>query len=84
MRGGYACVGLIANYGLFAFRDPHGIRPLVIGERDIEAGKEYIVASENVAFDVLGFKVLRDAVPSEGVFITRQVSYTLQVLSHQP
>lgn len=70
VRGGYACVGLIVNYGLFAFRDPHGIRPLVIGKRSTEQGDEYIIASESVAFDVLGFKLIRDVAPGEGVFIT--------------
>ncbi|BFM15377.1 amidophosphoribosyltransferase [Maricurvus nonylphenolicus] len=72
VRGGYACVGLIVNYGLFAFRDPHGIRPLVIGKRSTEKGDEYIIASESVAFDVLGFKLIRDVAPGEGVFITTE------------
>jgi amidophosphoribosyltransferase len=72
VRGGYGCVGLIVNYGLFAFRDPHGIRPLVIGKRSTEKGDEYIIASESVAFDVLGFKLFRDVAPGEGVFITTE------------
>ncbi|HBD11842.1 MAG TPA: amidophosphoribosyltransferase, partial [Porticoccaceae bacterium] len=53
-RGAYAVVGMIANYGLFAFRDPHGIRPLILGRRHASEGIEYMVASESVAFDWTG------------------------------
>ncbi len=69
-RGGYACVSLILGYGLLAFRDPHGIRPLVLGERVTAEGHEYAVASESVALDILGFKMLRDVAPGEAVFIS--------------
>jgi amidophosphoribosyltransferase len=69
-RGGYACLALIQGYGLLAFRDPHGIRPLVLGERETAEGREYAVASESVAFDVLGFRRLRDVAPGEAVYIT--------------
>jgi amidophosphoribosyltransferase len=68
-KGAYAVVAMIANFGLLAFRDPHGIRPLVIGKAETEKGTEYIVASESVALDVLGFKLLRDIEPGEAVFI---------------
>ncbi|MHC1480466.1 amidophosphoribosyltransferase [Frateuria aurantia] len=70
-RGGYACVTLVLGYGLLAFRDPNGIRPLVLGERETATGREYAVASESVAFDVLGFKRVRDIDPGEAVLITR-------------
>ncbi|OYY48626.1 MAG: amidophosphoribosyltransferase [Methylophilaceae bacterium 17-43-7] len=68
-KGAYAVVAMIANFGLLAFRDPHGIRPLVIGKQDTEKGPEYIVASESVALDVLGFTLLRDVEPGEAIFI---------------
>ncbi|MBI5919720.1 MAG: amidophosphoribosyltransferase [Nitrosomonadales bacterium] len=68
-RGAYAVVAMIAGYGLLAFRDPHGIRPLVVGSNETEAGIEYLIASESVALDTLGFKFLRDIQPGEAVFI---------------
>lgn len=69
-RGGYAVATLVLGYGVLAFRDPNGIRPLVLGERDTPDGKEYAVASESVAFDILGFRLLRDVAPGEAVLIT--------------
>jgi amidophosphoribosyltransferase len=54
-RGGYAIVATVLGLGLVAFRDPHGIRPLVLGKRETEAGVEYAVVSESVALDMLGF-----------------------------
>jgi amidophosphoribosyltransferase len=68
-KGAYAVVAMIAGYGLLAFRDPNGIRPLVIGRNQTEQGEEYLVASESVALDTLGFKFLRDIAPGEAVFI---------------
>ncbi|MDR3388411.1 MAG: amidophosphoribosyltransferase [Rudaea sp.] len=69
-RGGYAIVSLLLGYGIVAFRDPYGIRPLVLGERDTGEGKEYAVASESVALDILGFTRLRDVAPGEAVLLT--------------
>ena len=68
-RGGYAAVAMITGLGIVGFRDPHGIRPIVVGERDSKNGKEYIIASESVAIDVLGFELIRDIAPGEAVFI---------------
>ncbi len=68
-RGAYAVVAFIAGHGLVAFRDPFGIRPLVIGVNEQATPPEYIVASESVAIDTLGFRLLRDVAPGEAVFV---------------
>ena len=75
VRGAYAVVAMIAGYGLLAFRDPFGIRPLVIGRNEAPGGTEYLLASESVALDTLGFKVLRDVEPGEAVLIDRQGNF---------
>ena len=68
-RGGYAVVALIMNTGVVGLRDPCGIRPLVIGAREIDGKREHMIASESVALDIAGFKLLRDVQPGEAVFI---------------
>jgi amidophosphoribosyltransferase len=70
--GGYSVLGLMAGQGMIAFRDPKGIRPLVLGSRESEAGTIWCLASETVAMNYLGYKYLRDIEPGEVVFIDRQ------------
>lgn len=71
-EGSYSAVSVIIGKGLVAFRDPHGIRPLVIGERTHENGsKDYIIASETTMFYALGFEPIGDVQPGEVVFVNR-------------
>lgn len=70
VRGAYAVVAQIAGHGMLAFRDPFGIRPLCLGVNETESGNEYLVASESVALEGLGFRFVRDIAPGEAVFIT--------------
>jgi amidophosphoribosyltransferase len=62
-------VAQIAGVGLLAFRDPFGIRPLCLGVNETEQGTEYLVASESVALEGMGFRFLRDIAPGEAVFV---------------
>jgi len=68
-RGGYAAVLMIPGFGVCGFRDPYGIRPVVYGKRETEAGTECMIASESVALDTLGFNLIADIAPGEAVFI---------------
>lgn len=83
-RGAYAVVGMIASYGMVAFRDPNGIRPLVYGQRETDNGIEYMVASESVAMDVLGFKLVRDLAPGEALYVDEQGELHLQQCAENP
>ena len=70
IRGGYAVVSVVMGLGLVAFRDPNGIRPLVLGKREGAQGHEYAVASESVALDLMGFDFVRDVAPGECIVVT--------------
>ena len=71
-KGGYAIVAMIIGFGIVAFRDPNGIRPLILGERDAGRTKDYMVASESVALDALQFERARDLRPGECVYIENE------------
>jgi amidophosphoribosyltransferase len=73
--GGYAIVALVLGFGMVGFRDPHGIRPLVIGSREGPEGVEWALASESVALDILGFKRVRDVAPGEAVLISEDGTF---------
>ncbi|ADT87719.1 amidophosphoribosyltransferase [Vibrio sp. Vb2880] len=70
IRGAYAVTAMIIGHGMIAFRDPHGIRPLCLGKREINGRTEYMVASESVALDAVGFDFMRDVAPGEAVYAT--------------
>src|SRR5436190_15872394 len=78
LKGAYAVVAMIAGYGVLAFRDPYGIRPAVIGYNETPAGIEYMVSSESVAVEALGFRMLRDVAPGEAVFIDEDGNFFSQ------
>jgi amidophosphoribosyltransferase len=83
VRGSYAVVAQIAGYGVLAFRDPFGIRPLVLGEVETDAGREYLVASESVALQGMGYRLVRDVAPGEAIFIDMDgVLHTRQCADH--
>ena len=69
-RGAYAVVALIIGFGMVAFRDPNGIRPLIWGTcYTPDGGREVLVASESVACDVLGFQLQGDVRPGEAIIV---------------
>jgi amidophosphoribosyltransferase len=83
-RGAYAIVALIAGYGMLAFRDPYGIRPLIVGVNAAMGGTEYVVASESVALEALGFEVLRDVMPGEAIFVDQTGAFHARQCAANP
>lgn len=78
-RGGYTAVTLINGFGILAFRDPNGIRPLVFGTRSNQYGTDYAVASESVAIDTIEFEVQRDLAPGEAILIRQGGAFSSRV-----
>ncbi len=83
-RGGYAAVAMIAGHGILGFRDPYGIRPVVVGRRHGDDGTEYMIASESVALDTLGFELVGDLAPGQAVFIDIDGNMSTRQCAGQP
>jgi amidophosphoribosyltransferase len=85
VEGSYAAIALIAGHGLLAFRDPFGIRPLVLGRRQQGlVGEEWIVASESLVLESGGYEVVRDVAPGEAVFIAMNGEMTSRQCAANP
>lgn len=84
IRGAYACVGMVAGLGVFGFRDPNGIRPLLLGQRTDESGKHsYILASESVAIEGVGYRTVRDIEPGEAIWIDAAGNLVSEICAHE-
>ncbi|MDH6409777.1 amidophosphoribosyltransferase [Aurantimicrobium minutum] len=85
VEGSYATIAIIAGHGLLAFRDPFGIRPLILGKRPAENGKfDYVVASESLVLESGGYEIVRDVEPGEAVFITKDGELFSRQCSENP
>lgn len=72
VEGAFAAVMIINGYGIVGFRDPHAIRPLAYGKRDNGSGPEFMLASESIALDALGFELLGNVGPGEVIYFDRE------------
>jgi amidophosphoribosyltransferase len=85
VEGSYAAIALIAGNGLLAFRDPYGIRPLVLGRRQAGfVGDDWIVASESLVLESAGYELVRDLLPGEAVFIANNGEMTSKQCAANP
>jgi amidophosphoribosyltransferase len=84
IRGAYSVVGIVAGVGVFAFRDPFGIKPIVLGKRDGSSGPTYALASESVVLDVAGYERVRDLAAGEALWIGPDREVRTKVLGSSP
>ncbi len=84
VSGGYACIAMIANIGLIGFRDPNGIRPLILGKKETKNGIKYMFASESVALSALDYVTIRDVKPGEAIIVTRQGELFSKICAQSP
>ncbi|MCK0536191.1 amidophosphoribosyltransferase [Alcanivorax quisquiliarum] len=84
VEGAYAVVAMITGYGILAFRDPYGVRPVCFGKRETDRGTEYMVASESVALSGVGFHLERDLAPGEAIYITAEGEVHTQQCADNP
>lgn len=82
-EGAFAVVAMVCGFGILAFRDKHGIRPLVYGVKETSQGKQYMVASESVALDVLGYELIGDVKPGEAILIEENGQFHSQSCAEQ-
>ena len=83
-NGAYAVVAMITGYGIVGFRDPYGIRPICFGERQTERGVEYMIASESVALQAMGYTLIRDVAPGEAIYINMNGELHSRQCAEQP
>ncbi|KRO39552.1 MAG: amidophosphoribosyltransferase [Microbacteriaceae bacterium BACL25 MAG-120322-bin65] len=85
VEGSYAAIALIAGHGVLAFRDPFGIRPLILGKRQTGlVGEEWIVASESLVLEASGYEIVHDVAPGEAIFISRDGTMSAQQCAENP
>ncbi len=83
-KGGYSIVGTIAPFGLFACKDPNGIRPLLLGKKTTDEGDSFCLSSESFVLEFLGYKVQRDLEPGEIIFISKKGKLHSSIVDQQP
>lgn len=81
--GGYAVAVVIARQGILAFKDPNGIRPLVMGEKQLNGKKSYAFASETIALTIQGYNHIQDLKPGEAVFVDNDGKVHRKILAHE-
>jgi amidophosphoribosyltransferase len=87
VRGAYSVVGYVAGHGLFAFRDPYGIKPIALGRRRVNGHHAYAVASESVVLDTIGYETLPTGMPGEALFVDLEQKLHAKVVAepiHHP